>query len=447
MYNRYPRAHFLVRLIGRWQDDGQRRPPGSNRPSAASRTTSRRRTPSAEIFYDPLHAIFYLASSSRAARSSRATWIEVSGSSARDVAKQLRDQQMVMKGHRDSSLVHVLNYYIPTAAAFGGACIGALTIIADFLGAIGSGTGILLAVTIIYQYYEMFTKEQVDLDGRAHLLSAPRLARARARARPRAHAPRAARCARRAERPGRRRDDETPRRREPTHTQYVLTTHAPSRTTHIAHTRARAHALLPRRRPPPQHTLHDRAQITTDTRTGKKESARLADALSPSHQNPLGSARPNRRVTRRLRGPPAARPPRDAGAQTAHTHMREHARARPPPTPPPAAVSLVRPRRAERHEGPIPAQGPLSGGPMISRQHAARGSLSPRAAERPRCERRQTGGLRVRSITRPRLRPTQTGRRGPALCVRLPFGTLRIRSPFPTILPLIPTPGRGGRRG
>jgi len=34
-------------------------------------------------------------------------------------------------------------------------CIGALTVVADLLGAIGSGTGILLAVTIIYQYYEM----------------------------------------------------------------------------------------------------------------------------------------------------------------------------------------------------------------------------------------------------------------------------------------------------
>ena len=44
-------------------------------------------------------------------------------------------------------------------------CIGALSVIADFLGAIGSGTGILLAVTIIYQYYEMFTKEQVDSMG------------------------------------------------------------------------------------------------------------------------------------------------------------------------------------------------------------------------------------------------------------------------------------------
>ena len=46
-----------------------------------------------------------------------------------------------MQGHRDtvSSLKKELNRYIPTAAAFGGMCIGALTIVADFLGAIGSG--------------------------------------------------------------------------------------------------------------------------------------------------------------------------------------------------------------------------------------------------------------------------------------------------------------------
>lgn len=43
---------------------------------------------------------------------------------------------------------------IPVAAACGGMCVGLLTIMADFMGAIGSGTGILLAVTIIYGYFE-----------------------------------------------------------------------------------------------------------------------------------------------------------------------------------------------------------------------------------------------------------------------------------------------------
>jgi protein transport protein SEC61 subunit alpha len=51
-------------------------------------------------------------------------------------------------------MVKELDRYIPIAAQFGGVCIGALSIFADFLGAIGSGTGILLAVTIISQYFE-----------------------------------------------------------------------------------------------------------------------------------------------------------------------------------------------------------------------------------------------------------------------------------------------------
>ena len=43
-----------------------------------------------------------------------------------------------------------LKRVIPTAAAFGGAILGLLSVSADLLGAIGSGTGILMAVTIIY---------------------------------------------------------------------------------------------------------------------------------------------------------------------------------------------------------------------------------------------------------------------------------------------------------
>merc|ERR1711966_390404 len=89
------------------------------------------------------------------------TWIDVSGASSRDEAKKLYDQGLTITGHRYElgSIKKRLDKYIPTAASLGGACIGALTVIADFLGAIGSGTGILLAVTIIYQYFEIVYKE------------------------------------------------------------------------------------------------------------------------------------------------------------------------------------------------------------------------------------------------------------------------------------------------
>ena len=46
---------------------------------------------------------------------------------------------MSIVGHRDSNVKEYLKRYIPIAATFGGMCIGTLTILADFLGAIGSG--------------------------------------------------------------------------------------------------------------------------------------------------------------------------------------------------------------------------------------------------------------------------------------------------------------------
>jgi len=156
LYKRYP-TNIIVGIFGRWQDaqggQGQSVPVGGlayyiSPPGSMS-----------AILVDPFRAIFYIAFILTSCALFSKTWIEVSGSSARDVAKNLREQQMVMKGHRDASLVKTLNRYIPTAAAFGGMCIGALTVFADFMGAIGSGTGILLAVTIIYQYYEIFAKE------------------------------------------------------------------------------------------------------------------------------------------------------------------------------------------------------------------------------------------------------------------------------------------------
>lgn len=46
---------------------------------------------------------------------------------------------MGLVGSRESGLKAHLNRYIPIAATFGGLCIGALSIIADFIGVIGSG--------------------------------------------------------------------------------------------------------------------------------------------------------------------------------------------------------------------------------------------------------------------------------------------------------------------
>jgi len=157
LYKRFS-ENILVNLLGRWQEvqSGQSIPVGGiayyiSPPGSTG-----------DILADPFRAIFYVTFVLTSCALFSKTWPEVSGSSAKDVAKQLRDQQMTMRGHRDSSLEKELQRYIPTAAAFGGLCIGALSVAADFMGAVGSGTGILLAVTIIYQYFETFVKEQQE---------------------------------------------------------------------------------------------------------------------------------------------------------------------------------------------------------------------------------------------------------------------------------------------
>jgi protein transport protein SEC61 subunit alpha len=86
------------------------------------------------FLHDPFHAIFYLVFTLTACAIFGKTWTEVSGTSVRHVARLFRDNQAVMKGHRDTATSSVLRRYIPIAAALGGMCIGLISVLADYLG-------------------------------------------------------------------------------------------------------------------------------------------------------------------------------------------------------------------------------------------------------------------------------------------------------------------------
>jgi len=142
------KGNFFVSFLGKWQEydmQGHSAPIGGlayyiSPPRAWS-----------DILGDPFHCLFYCFFVMGSCAFFSRIWIDVSGSAPRDVVRQLMDQDMMLDGgHREESMVRYLSRYITTAAAFGGVCIGALCIFADFMGAIGSGTGIMLAVTIIY---------------------------------------------------------------------------------------------------------------------------------------------------------------------------------------------------------------------------------------------------------------------------------------------------------
>ena len=83
---------------------------------------------------------------------------------ARSVAEQIEGLGMQIPGfRRDPRIIEqVLNRYIPTLAIISGLFIGTLAAVADFTGALGTGTGILLMVMIIYSLYENIANRYME---------------------------------------------------------------------------------------------------------------------------------------------------------------------------------------------------------------------------------------------------------------------------------------------
>jgi len=84
-------------------------------------------------------------------------WVVTAGMDPKSVAEQITSIGLQIPGfRRDPRIVEqVLARYIMPLAVMGGAAVGLLASVADFLGALGSGAGILLTVMIIHNFYEL----------------------------------------------------------------------------------------------------------------------------------------------------------------------------------------------------------------------------------------------------------------------------------------------------
>ncbi len=91
-------------------------------------------------------------------------WVELTQMGPEAVAKKLQRSGMQIPGFRKDPriLKKVLSRYIPQVTVMGGATVGLIATMADFTGAVGTGTGILLTVGIVYRLYEELMKEQMS---------------------------------------------------------------------------------------------------------------------------------------------------------------------------------------------------------------------------------------------------------------------------------------------
>ena len=116
------------------------------------------------LLNEPIRAVIYLVVFIALCAMFSVLWIDLTGMGSKEVAKKLQGSGMQIPGFRRDIriLEKVLDRYIPPITLMGGIFVGLLAAFADFTGALGTGTGILLTVGIVYRLYEELAKEQVS---------------------------------------------------------------------------------------------------------------------------------------------------------------------------------------------------------------------------------------------------------------------------------------------
>jgi preprotein translocase subunit SecY len=103
------------------------------------------------MFFSTLFAIF---------------WVRTSGMDAKAQAHKIAASGLQVAGFRQDEriLESILDRYIMPLTVMGGLAIGLLAAITDLLGALVSGTAILLVIMIMFQFYQNIAQQhQMDM--------------------------------------------------------------------------------------------------------------------------------------------------------------------------------------------------------------------------------------------------------------------------------------------
>jgi len=144
-------GNFFVSLLGSWVVEGDRPVPTGG---LAYFTV-----PPQGVLWTldhPYQALGYLLLLSVACYFFAVTWVEIAGIGAESIVDQLLASKLSIPGIRrtKSKMTEFLKPYVNTAAALSGFLIGIVAGVADILGAYATGSGILLAVSILKSLYE-----------------------------------------------------------------------------------------------------------------------------------------------------------------------------------------------------------------------------------------------------------------------------------------------------
>jgi len=110
-----------------------------------------------------LQALFYILFLMIGAMIFSMFWVQTAGMDARSQAKQMMSSGLQIPGFRrdERVLERLLSRYIWPLTIMGGLSVGFLAGFADITGTLSSGTGILLAVMIVFKLYEEISRQHM----------------------------------------------------------------------------------------------------------------------------------------------------------------------------------------------------------------------------------------------------------------------------------------------
>lgn len=98
-------------------------------------------------------------------------WQDISGQSARDLAKEFKDEGITLTGRREQSIAKELNKVIPLASMTGAAVLSIITILGELYGLKGKAAGIVVGVSGGFAILELISVEYQQTGGDSALTS------------------------------------------------------------------------------------------------------------------------------------------------------------------------------------------------------------------------------------------------------------------------------------
>lgn len=124
-----------------------------------------------ESVLSPIRAVVFSSSVLILATSFAHFWSGISGSSPKDIAKQLKEQSIVIAGKRDVSVTKELSKIVPVAAVSGAFTLAVVALAGELLGSAGKAVGVTVGICSSYAILEDFMMDFQQSGGSSQLMN------------------------------------------------------------------------------------------------------------------------------------------------------------------------------------------------------------------------------------------------------------------------------------